>query len=61
MVIPQAELEGWEPRPAPADWTDLPPGQRPEDQQKPATPVVSRPDRASSGRVLRRSAASMRG
>ena len=26
MVIPQAKLEGWEPRPTPSDWTEGPPG-----------------------------------
>ena len=28
MVIPQAKLEGFEPRPEPSDWTVLPPGSR---------------------------------
>jgi hypothetical protein len=44
MVIPQAEVEGFEPRPVPADWTDLPPGQRPENLP-PAAPVVNRFER----------------
>jgi ATP-dependent RNA helicase DeaD len=43
MVIPLATLEGFTPRPPPADWTDLPPGQQP---QTPSKPVVSRFDRA---------------
>ncbi len=34
MVIPQAKVEGFEPRPTPADWTDLPPSAEP----KPAPP-----------------------
>lgn len=43
MVIPQAKLEGFEPSPPPADWTDLPPG-----EGAPAKPVQSRFDRVYS-------------
>lgn len=43
MVIPQAKLEGFEPTPPPADWTDLPPG-----DSSPAKPVQSRFDRVYS-------------
>jgi len=42
MVIPQATLEGFEPRPEPSDWTLLPPGSAPD---SPPKPVVSRFDR----------------
>src|SRR5262249_35596487 len=42
MVVPVATLEGFEARPAPADWTELPPGALPE---TPAKPVVSRFER----------------
>jgi ATP-dependent RNA helicase DeaD len=42
MVIPQAQLEGFEPRPAPSDWTDLKPGEMPA---TPSKPVQSRFDR----------------
>nr|MBA3273917.1 DEAD/DEAH box helicase [Chthoniobacterales bacterium] len=44
MIIPQGIIEGFEPRPAPADWTDLPPGQRPEGAPAGA-PVQNRFDR----------------
>jgi len=43
MVIPQAKLEGFEPSPPPADWTDLPPG-----DSAPAKPIQSRFDRVYS-------------
>jgi ATP-dependent RNA helicase DeaD len=43
MVIPQATLEGWEPRPAPADWEErVPGGAQPSE---PSKPVVSRFER----------------
>lgn len=45
MVIPQATLEGFEPRPAPADWTVEKPGFEPS---KPSTPTPSRFERAYS-------------
>jgi len=44
MVIPQAQVEGFVANPPPADWTDLPPGQRPEGQGA-AQPVQSRFER----------------
>jgi superfamily II DNA/RNA helicase len=43
MVIPQATIEGFEPSPPPADWTEQKPGEGPE---TPPKPVVSRFDRA---------------
>ncbi|HTW94282.1 MAG TPA: DEAD/DEAH box helicase [Tepidisphaeraceae bacterium] len=43
MVIPQAMMEGFEPSPPPADWTDQKPGTEPGGPPK---PVVSRFDRA---------------
>jgi ATP-dependent RNA helicase DeaD len=43
MVIPLAKVEGFEPRPAPADWTLEKPGQGPD---TPSVPVVSRLQRA---------------
>jgi len=43
MVIPKAQLEGFEASPTPADWTDLPPGQMP---QTPAKVLPSRYERA---------------
>src|SRR5687768_19674 len=51
MVIPQATLEGFEPRPAPADWTDAKPSWA---RGEPSKPVVNRFERrygasASSG------------
>jgi ATP-dependent RNA helicase DeaD len=46
MVIPVAKLEGWEPRPAPADWTDAPPGI--PGVSGDAKPVVNRMQRAYS-------------
>ena len=45
MVIPQATLEGFEPRPQPADWTDFKPGEGPPVQSE-AKPIVSRFERA---------------
>lgn len=42
MVIQQAQLEGFVPRPTPADWTETPPGEAPAGPPK---PVVSRFDR----------------
>ena len=38
MVIPQATVEGFEPRPPPADWTEG----KPQDMLPPAQPVVNR-------------------
>ena len=43
MVIPQATIEGWEPSPTPADWTEGKPGEGPP---VPSKPVVSRFERA---------------
>jgi ATP-dependent RNA helicase DeaD len=43
MVIPQATIEGFEPSPPPADWTEQKPGEGPE---TPPKPVVSRFERA---------------
>ncbi|MGH7177271.1 MAG: DEAD/DEAH box helicase, partial [Tepidisphaeraceae bacterium] len=42
MVVPLATIEGFEPRPPPADWTELPPGLMPD---TPSKPVVSRFER----------------
>jgi ATP-dependent RNA helicase DeaD len=39
MVIPQATLEGFEPRPVPADWTDARPG---DIAPPPSQPIVNR-------------------
>src|SRR5206468_2977914 len=44
MMIRQATVDGFEPRPVPADWTDFKPGEGPE-PAKPATPIVSRFER----------------
>jgi superfamily II DNA/RNA helicase len=46
MVIPVAKLEGWEPRPTPADWTDAPPGIPGVSGE--AKPIVNRMQRAYS-------------
>lgn len=35
MIIPQAIIEGFEPRPTPSDWSELPPGQGPSEPSKP--------------------------
>jgi len=46
MMIPQAKVEGFEPRPPPADWTDAKPGAfTPSGEAK---PVVNRFERAYS-------------
>src|SRR3954468_18298741 len=45
MVIPQATLEGWEPRPQPSDWTDFKPGEGPMVEST-AKPIVNRFERA---------------
>jgi superfamily II DNA/RNA helicase len=45
MVIPVATLEGWEPSPTPADWTDAKPA---FGDGEPAKPVVNRFERAYS-------------
>jgi ATP-dependent RNA helicase DeaD len=45
MVIPQAQLEGFQPRPTPADWTETRPGEAPS---APSKPVVSRFERPYS-------------
>ena len=42
MVIQQAKLEGFEPRPEPSDWTLLPPGSATD---SPPKPVISRFER----------------
>ncbi len=44
MVIQQATLEGFAPRPTPSDWTDLPPGESPAPSEPPK-PVLSRFER----------------
>ena len=41
MVIPQATIEGFEPRPTPADWTE----QKPVASSEPAKPIPSRFER----------------
>ena len=41
MIVPQATVEGFEPRPTPSDWTDAPPGT----STGPSTPPPSRFDR----------------
>jgi superfamily II DNA/RNA helicase len=38
MIVPQATIEGFEPRPTPADWTE----EKPTEAAAPAKPVVSR-------------------
>jgi superfamily II DNA/RNA helicase len=45
MVIPPATLEGWEPSPTPADWTDEKPG---FGAGQPSKPIVNRYERAYS-------------
>jgi ATP-dependent RNA helicase DeaD len=45
MVIPLAQLEGFNPNPPPSDWTDLPPGSQPA-PSTPPKPIASRFDRA---------------
>ncbi len=45
MVIVQATLEGFEPRPQPADWTDFKPGEGPQTETQ-SKPIVSRFERA---------------
>jgi len=45
MVIPLAQLEGFNASPPPSDWTDLPPGSQPQ-ASTPSKPVASRFDRA---------------
>jgi ATP-dependent RNA helicase DeaD len=42
MVIPQGKLEGWDPRPQPADWKEGKPGV--ERQAAPATPIGPHPE-----------------
>jgi len=44
MVIPLATIDGFEPRPAPSDWTEFKPGEGP-DPATPAKPIVSRFER----------------
>jgi ATP-dependent RNA helicase DeaD len=44
MIVPQATIEGFEPRPAPADWTETKPGELPGLSGE-SKPVVSRFDR----------------
>jgi superfamily II DNA/RNA helicase len=45
MIIPQATLEGWEPRPTPSDWTEERPGEGGAAPSEPSKPVMSRFDR----------------
>jgi len=45
MVIPLALVEGFEPRPAPSDWTEFKPGEGPPVEAK---PIVNRYERAYS-------------
>jgi len=49
MVIPLAKLEGFEPRPEPADWTVLPPGMTPDSPSKPVVSRYERPYGVSAG------------
>jgi superfamily II DNA/RNA helicase len=42
MEIPLAQVEGYEPRPQPSDWSDLPPGMAPDE---PSKPIVNRFER----------------
>jgi superfamily II DNA/RNA helicase len=46
MIIPQAQVEGFEPRPQPADWTDAKPGAYVPSGE--AKPIVNRYERAYS-------------
>jgi superfamily II DNA/RNA helicase len=43
MVVPLATIEGWEPRPEPADWTERPPGMGPIVEAKPIENRFKRP------------------
>ncbi len=43
MIIPQAMLEGFEPRPTPDDWTETKPGDMPSAPSKPIVNRFSRP------------------
>jgi ATP-dependent RNA helicase DeaD len=47
MVIPQGTLEGWEPRPPPADWEERVPGAQPSEPSKPVVSRFERPYGAS--------------
>lgn len=49
MMIPQATLEGFEPNPTPADWTEHKPGEGPESAAKPVQSRFERPYSPSSG------------
>jgi superfamily II DNA/RNA helicase len=49
MVIPQAQLEGFEPRPAPDDWTTDKPGFGSDSPGKPALSRFDRPYGATAG------------
>ncbi len=51
MVVPQATIEGFEPRPAPSDWTDLPPGSLPVGPSKPIISRFERPFGATASAV----------
>ncbi len=46
MIVPQATVEGYEPRPAPSDWSEHPPGHGPPQHQQ-TQPVQSGPPLAS--------------
>jgi ATP-dependent RNA helicase DeaD len=46
MVIQQATIEGWEPRPPPADWIEANPGDTPAGPATPSKPILSRFERA---------------
>jgi ATP-dependent RNA helicase DeaD len=46
MIVPQATVEGFEPRPVPSDWAEHPPGHGPPQHQQPE-PVRSGPPIAS--------------
>ncbi|HZN66772.1 MAG TPA: DEAD/DEAH box helicase [Tepidisphaeraceae bacterium] len=43
MVIPQAKIEGFEPNPTPADWTEAKPGMFPDAPSKPVQSRLERP------------------
>jgi len=49
MMIPLAVLEGFEPRPTPADWEERTPGESPPTESKPVLSRFERPYGASGG------------
>jgi len=44
MIVPQATVEGFQPRPVPSDWSEFPPGQDRPQQAQPAhaPPIASK-------------------